>query len=127
MDGPVEVDMGHQLMEMTWTPGGLLVDGLFDTFGSPIHDAACCVSPAATRATRPARCCRSRSSCAAVTSPSAWAKQKGENTTGEISTTLSYYKLVIGGEEIIEIDKPGYVFRVRGVDRMAERRQALGV
>ncbi|SEM52921.1 phage major tail tube protein [Halomonas caseinilytica] len=128
MDGPVEVDMGHQLMEMTWTPGGLLVDGLFDTFGSPIHDAALLRFTGSYESDETGEVLpveivvRGRHKSIGMGEA-----QKGENTTGEISTTLSYYKLVIGGEEIIEVDKPGYVFRVRGVDRMAERRQALGV
>ena len=40
MDGPIEVDHGQELMEFEWTAGGMIVDGLFDTFGSPVHDAA---------------------------------------------------------------------------------------
>jgi len=52
---------------------------------------------------------------------------KGDNSTTKVTTTLSYYKLTVDGEVIIEMDKPGNVFKVRGEDRLAQRRQNLGI
>jgi P2 family phage contractile tail tube protein len=52
---------------------------------------------------------------------------KGDNNQISVTTTLSYFKLTVDGEDIIERDVPGYVFNVRGEDRLAERRQALGL
>ena len=51
----------------------------------------------------------------------------GDDNTIKAVTSLSYYKLTIGGATVIEIDVPGYVFMVNGVDRLAEKRQALGL
>lgn len=128
MDGPIEVDMGNQLMEMTWTPGGLLVDGLYDTYGSPIHDAALLRFTGSYESDEDGTVVpvevvvRGRHK-----TLGSGEAQKGENAGGEITTTISYYKLVIDGETVIERDVPGMVFRVRGEDRLAERRAALGL
>lgn len=128
MDGPIEVDMGNQLMEMSWTPGGLLVDGLYDTYGSPIHDAAQLRFTGSYESDETGQVVPveivARGRHKTIGGGEA---QKGDNSTGEITTTLSYYKLVIDGETVIEMDKPGYVFTVRGEDRLADRRAALGL
>lgn len=52
---------------------------------------------------------------------------KGDNNQIQTTTTVSYYKLTVDGEVLIERDVPGYVFKVRGEDMYAKRRQALGV
>ncbi|SDK78308.1 hypothetical protein SAMN05661010_00068 [Modicisalibacter muralis] len=128
MDGPIEVDMGATLQEMSWTAGGLIVDGLFDTFGSPIHDAAQLRMTGSYESDETGEVVsveitvRGRHKTIAMGEAA-----KGDNSTTEVTTTLSYYKLVVDGEEIIEMDKPGYVFKVRGEDRLAKRRQALGL
>ena len=53
--------------------------------------------------------------------------QKGDKSDWEITTTLTYYKLVIDGETVIERDVPGYVFTVFGEDRLAQRRANLNL
>ena len=53
--------------------------------------------------------------------------QTGENTEHQVTSTLSYYKLTIDGTEKIEIDLVNGVFKVNGVDRLAGRRQRLGI
>ncbi|WP_046079987.1 phage major tail tube protein [Halomonas sp. HG01] len=127
MDGPIEVDMGNQLMEMTWTPGGLLVDGVYDTYGSPIHDAAQLRFTGSYESDEDGTVVpveivvRGRHKTIGMGEA-----QKGDNSTGEITTTISYYKLTIDGEVVIERDIPGNVFMVRGEDRLADRRAALG-
>ncbi|MDN3562120.1 phage major tail tube protein [Vreelandella neptunia] len=128
MDGPIEVDHGQELMTFEWTAGGLIVDGLFDTFGSPVHDAAMLRFTGSYESDEDGGIIpveivvRGRHKTIAMGDAS-----KGDNNTQSITTTLSYYKLVVDGEDIIERDVPGYVFTVRGVDRMAQRRRALGL
>ncbi|MBZ5876004.1 phage major tail tube protein [Chromohalobacter israelensis] len=128
MEGPIEVDMGNEVMTMTWTPGGLLVDGVYDTWGSPIHDAAQLRFTGSYESdedgtTTPVEIVvRGRHKTIGGAEAS-----KGDNSTAEITTTISYYKLVVDGETVIERDVPGMVFIVRGEDRMAERRAALGL
>lgn len=128
MDGPIEVDHGQELMTMEWTAGGLIVDGLFDSFGSPIHDAAMLRFTGSYESDEDGGnipveiVVRGRHKTIGMGDAS-----KGDNNTISVTTTISYYKLVVDGEVIIERDVPGYVFIVRGTDRLAQRRRALGL
>ncbi|MGG4659339.1 phage major tail tube protein [Pseudomonas vlassakiae] len=51
----------------------------------------------------------------------------GEDTEHKINTALSYYKLTVDGEVIIEIDFLNFVFIVDGEDLLAAHRQAIGL
>lgn len=51
----------------------------------------------------------------------------GEDTEHTITTTCTYYKLVIDGEDIIEIDLLNFVEKVNGVDMLEAQRKALGI
>jgi len=53
--------------------------------------------------------------------------QPGEDTEHSITTTCTYYKLIVDNEEIIEIDLLNFIEVVNGVDMMAEQRRALGI
>ncbi|MGQ7261193.1 phage major tail tube protein [Vreelandella sp. V005] len=128
MGGPIEVDHGHELITFEWTPGGLIIDGLFDSFGSPVHDAALLRFTGSYESDEDGGVIpvevvtRGRHKTIGMGDAS-----KGDNNTQSVTTTCSYYKLTVDGEVIVEIDVPGYVFTVRGVDRLAERRRALGL
>lgn len=127
MDGPIEVDHGNELQEFEWTAGGMIVD-IFDTYGSPIHDAAMLRMTGSYESdedggTIPVEIVmRGRHKTISMGDAS-----KGDNNQISVTTTLSYFKLVVDGEDVIERDVPGYVFNVRGTDRLAERRQNLGL
>lgn len=51
----------------------------------------------------------------------------GENTEHTITSQLSYYKLVINGRTVIEIDVVNMIEIVDGVDRLAQQRKAIGL
>lgn len=127
MDGPIEVDQGAERQVFEWTAGGMIVE-IFDTWGSPIHDAALLRLTGSyesdeTGETIPVEIVmRGRHKSIALGDAS-----KGDNNQISVTTTLSYFKLTVDGEAIIERDVPGMVFRVRGEDRYAQRRQNLGV
>ncbi|WP_448632808.1 MULTISPECIES: phage major tail tube protein [Pseudomonas fluorescens group] len=53
--------------------------------------------------------------------------QAGEDTEHSITTTCTYYKLIVDNEEIIEIDLLNFIEIVNGVDMLAEQRKALGI
>lgn len=53
--------------------------------------------------------------------------QPGEDTEHSMTTTCSYYKLTVDGEEIIEIDLLNFVEKVNGVDMLEKHRTAMGV
>lgn len=51
----------------------------------------------------------------------------GEDTEHKISTALTYYKLTVDGEVIMEIDFLNFVFNVDGKDMLAAHRRAIGL
>lgn len=53
--------------------------------------------------------------------------QPGEDTEHGVTTTCSYYRLIVNGEDIIEIDLLNFVEVVNGVDMLAKQRAALGI
>lgn len=53
--------------------------------------------------------------------------QPGEDTEHSITTTCTYYKLIVDNEEIIEIDLLNFIENVNGVDMLEKQRQALGI
>ncbi|NLT88569.1 MAG: phage major tail tube protein [Pseudomonas lactis] len=53
--------------------------------------------------------------------------QPGEDTEHSMTTTCSYYKLTVDGEEIIEIDLLNFVEKVNGVDMLEKHHTAMGI
>ena len=53
--------------------------------------------------------------------------QPGEDTEHSMTTTCSYYKLTVDGEEIIEIDLLNFVEKVNGVDMLDKHRTGMGI
>ncbi len=53
--------------------------------------------------------------------------EPGEDTEHKITTALTYYKLSVDGEVLVEIDLLNFVYIVDGDDRLAEHRKALGI
>lgn len=51
----------------------------------------------------------------------------GDDTEHSMTTTCSYYKLIVDGETIIEIDLLNFVEMVDGVDMLEAQRKALGI
>lgn len=127
MDAPVELDQGQEVMEFSWTVGGIIPE-IFDTFGDPVHDAALLRFTGSYESDETGDnvpvevVVRGRHKTIAMGDA-----QEGESNSIEVTTTCSYYKLTVDGEVLVERDVPGMVFIVRGTDRYAERRAALGV
>jgi P2 family phage contractile tail tube protein len=53
--------------------------------------------------------------------------QPGEDTEHSMTTTCSYYKLTVDGEEIIEIDLLNFVEKVNGADMLEKHRTGMGI
>ncbi|EPL07405.1 phage major tail tube protein [Pseudomonas sp. CF150] len=53
--------------------------------------------------------------------------QPDEDTEHSMTTTCSYYKLTVDGEEIIEIDLLNFVEKVNGVDMLEKHRTGMGI
>lgn len=127
MDAPVDIDMGMQKIELAWTAGGL-INEMFDGFGASRLDGHMLRFVGSyqgddTGESVPVEIVvRGRHSQIEMGSAEA-----GGGTAHAVTTTCSYYKLMINGEEVIEADVPGLVFKVRGVDRLAQHRRNIGL
>lgn len=126
MDGAVELDMGQEKIEFEWTAGGLISE-IFDAYGASRIDATMLRFAGAyfseTDATTTVEIVV-RGRHREIDMGTA---KNGESNEIKVITSCSYYKLIIDGEEVLEIDLPGYVFKVRGEDRLADRRAAIGL
>jgi len=127
MNAPVDIDMGMEKMEFSWTPAGLIPE-LFDNFGTNRLDSdmlrfAGSYQRDDTGETVPVEIVV-RGRHREINMGDA---EAGSDNTQSITTTLSYYKLTIAGEDIVEIDVINLVERVRGTDRLEEHRQNIGL
>ncbi|MGM0563669.1 MAG: phage major tail tube protein [Pseudomonadota bacterium] len=127
MDGPVDIDMGQEKIEFEWTSGGLIPE-VFDGYGSLKLDdnmlrfAGAYVSDETAETVPVEIVVRGRHR-----EIDMGTAKSGDNNQVKVMTSCSYYKLTVAGTTKIEIDLPGYVFKVNGVDRLVEQRQALGL
>lgn len=51
----------------------------------------------------------------------------GDDTEMNFKVPLTYYKLIVNGQDVVEIDALNTIFIVDGVDRLAEHRAAIGL
>lgn len=127
MDGTLEMDMGQEAMEFEWQLGGIVSEA-FEHYGAAVHDAGLLRFMGSYEDEETG----DGVSVEIVMRGRHKALNMGDVTAGQsnhisITSALSYIKISAAGEVLIEIDIPGNVFRVRGTDRLAERRQRLGL
>lgn len=129
MDGPVKVDMGHSDdgLQIEWTIGGWGLSVLRQ-FGAVKADGVMLRWAGSIQ----------RDDTAEVSAVEVVVRgrheeidfgdsEAGEDTEHSITTTCTYYKLTIDGNEEIEIDLLNFVFKVNGKDMLAEHRKAIGL
>lgn len=127
MDGTIEMDVGMEKIEFEWTAAGLIIE-IFDDFGTSkidkqmIRFAGAYVRDDTAQTVAVEIVIRGRHK-----EIDMGTAKNGDDNQIKVMTAVAYYKLIIDGEEIIEIDVTGYVFKVRGVDMLAEKRKALGM
>jgi len=127
MNVPVSMDMGMEAMELSFTCGGLRRDvlrqwGMPTAAGVYLRFAGNYQSDDTAAMDHVEVIVRGRHS----------EIEMGDQETGEVSEfkatmALAYYKLVWNGRTEIEIDPLAMIEIVGGVDRLAERRSALGI
>jgi P2 family phage contractile tail tube protein len=127
MSGEVETDQGMEVMTMEHTYGGIM-RSILEQWGVLKHDGVQLRFSGAYRAED-----SDKYDTVEVTVRGrhkeidmGTAKMAGE-TAFKVNTTLSYYKLVINGEDVLEIDVLAGVEKVKGVDRLADERKAIGL
>jgi len=127
MDMPIKTDMGGEAMTLEFTCGGLMEDALRQ-FGSQSHDAVGLrfagsyqrddgTATSAVEVT-----VRGRHSLIDMGSA-----KKGDAGAFKVTTELSYYKLAIDNDDVIEVDVLNMKMIVNGTDLMEEHRTAIGI
>lgn len=127
MDGEVKVDLGQEPLEMTIKTGGHMTD-LYRDFGKPgvdtvplrfsgayQQDDTCSVQAVEIYA---------RGRLEEIDPGSA---KNGDDTEQSFKYALSYYRLTVDGEDIIEIDIPNMICKVDGEDVLSKIREAIGL
>ncbi len=127
MNAPIKTDQGMEGLTLEWTCGGLMEDAL-KQFGITKHDAVMLRFAGSYQRDDSGQIAaveivmRGRHSKIEMGTAKA-----GEGSPFKVSSELSYYKLTVDGEEIIEIDLLGMIEKVGGEDRLAEHRKAIGL
>lgn len=127
MAGEVDADMGIEKLECEHTYGGLMRP-LFAQFGIARVDGVLLRFAGAYQRDDTGEVdavevvMRGRHS-----EIDAGTSKSGDDTVFKVKSTLSYYKLTINGEDVIEIDMLNMVETVNGEDRMAAHRRAIGL
>jgi P2 family phage contractile tail tube protein len=127
MNGPIKYDQGQEAMTLEWSVGGLMREVLAQwgvtTFNGVMVRFAGGYRGADSDAVDAVEIVvRGRHSEIDMGSAKA-----GEETSMKIVTEVSYYKLTINGQDVIEIDFLGMVEKVGGKDSLAALRQAIGL
>lgn len=127
MDGEVKVDLGQEAMEMEFTCGGLMLDilrqfGVMTAAGVMLRFAGAYQRDDTGTVDKVEVIVRGRHE-----EIDMGEAKGGEDTEFKVKSSLAYYKLVVNGRTEIEIDPINMVLISGGVDRLAERRAALGI
>lgn len=125
MDAPIELDMGMEKLECSFTVAAYEAD-LFKNYGL--------VSSKMVNVTlRGAFQSDDKTVSIVMILEGSWKEidmgtwKAGEKAQLKVSVALKKYELQIDGEEQIFIDVPGMVRRVNGIDALEETRNAIGI
>jgi P2 family phage contractile tail tube protein len=127
MNGPVKVDLGSEGLEINHTYAGFEAE-IFRQYGIHTVDGVMLRFSGAYQRDDTAEVdavnvvVRGRH-----TEIDPGTSKAGDDTALKVKSDLSYYKLDVNGEVLIEIDLVNFVEVVGGVDRLAEQRAAMGV
>jgi P2 family phage contractile tail tube protein len=127
MNGPVKTDHGQEALSMEWTCGGFMDDAIRQ-YAITTHDAVLLRFAGAYQ----------RDDTGEVDAVEVEARGRhskidmgnakpGEGSEFKVTSELSYYKLTLNGETLIEIDLINMVEMVNGEDRLADQRRAIGL
>ena len=127
MDAPIDIDLGMEKLSMEWTVGGFEAQVL-KQFGCLTHNgvglrftgALQSEDLADVKAVEVTVRGRHKEIDFGTAKP-------GDDTAKKVTSSLSYYKLVMDGETVIEIDIPNMVKNIGGTDLLSPVRQALGL
>ncbi|MGL6112681.1 MAG: phage major tail tube protein [Rubrivivax sp.] len=127
MTGEVKIDMGMEALELEATYGGLMAE-MYRDFGIAKIDGVMLRFAGAYQ----------RDDTDAVDAVEIVMRGRheeidpgnakaGDDTSFKVKSALSYYKLSINNETLVEIDLINMIERVNGEDRLAQQRKAIGL
>ncbi|RYF02246.1 MAG: phage major tail tube protein [Comamonadaceae bacterium] len=127
MNGPIELDMGMEKMEAELKGSGW-VTGLTAKWGAASHDAvmlrfAGAVQTDDSGAGLPVEVVMM----GRLTERDPGSAKAGDMVERTFKYSLSYYKEVVNGQVVMEIDLVNMIEIVGGVDNMASTRAAMGI
>lgn len=127
MAGPIKADFGMEGLELEWKAGGVLHDVL-GQFGALKHDAVGLRFAGALQAddSEEVQALEIEVRGRHIEIDPGKAKA-GDKTEFTVKSALSYYRLSIDGEVLIEIDLVNLVEIIGGEDRLEGVRGALGI
>lgn len=127
MDAPIDVDLGMEKLSMEWTIGGFEAQVL-KQFGTLSHNGVGLRFAGALQSedleTVNAIEVTVRGRHSEIDFGTA---KPGDDTAKKVTTSISYYKLVMDGETLVEIDIPNMVKNIGGKDLLTDVRMALGL
>lgn len=127
MDAPIDVDLGMEKLTMEWTIGGFEAQVL-KQFGTLTHNGIGLRFAGALQTDDLAAIKAVEISVRGRHSEIDFGTAKaGDDTAKKITSSLSYYKLVMDGETVIEIDIPNMIKNIGGTDLLSDVRMALGM
>lgn len=127
MNAPIKTDQGMEALSMEWTCGGFMDEPLRQ-FGITQHDGVMLRFAGSYQ--------RDDSSKTAAVEIVVRGRHEtidmgtaktGDNSPFKVTTAVSYYKVTLDGEEIVEIDIINMIEKINGVDRLADHRAAIGI
>jgi len=127
MSGPVKVDLGMEGLEINHTYAGFMTD-VYRQWGIPTADLVLMRFAGAYQKDDTGEVdaveivVRGRH-----TEIDPGSAKAGDDTEFKVKSDLSYYKLTVNGEAVVEIDLINMVEVVNGNDRLADIRTAMGL
>ena len=127
MNGPVASDLGMEKLEMKWTASGY-IESLLAQWGKQTVSGVLLRFAGALQADDSAEVTSLEVTVRGKHTELDFGKaEAGGKTEIQVSSALSYYKLNLNGQTIIEIDFVNMIEIVDGTDLMADVRTALGL
>lgn len=127
MNGPIKIDYGQEGMSMETTYGGLM-QSVLKQWGIQTHDGVQMRFAGAYQAEDQANPDAVEVVIRGRHSEFDFGNAKpADDSPFKVKTELSYYRLTINGEDIIEIDLVNMIEKVDGVDLQAKNRTAIGL
>lgn len=127
MPGPIKIDLGQDAIELEWKAAGFIVEQ-YKAYGAVKHDKVLVRFAGGIQADDSEDVqsieVTVRGRAEEINPGSAKA---GDKTQQTMKMACSYYKLVVDGETIIEIDMVNMIEIINGEDRAAKWRSALGI